>query len=78
MPAPLLAARDAPMAERYRADLVCDGKTDVAVLAKAFEGTFDEVALTAGTAVRFESTRGGGRFRPDPAADAAGRWPSSS
>jgi hypothetical protein len=29
----VVAARDAPAADRNAADIVCDGKTDVAVLA---------------------------------------------
>ena len=32
----VVAARDAPAADRNRADVVCDGRTDVAVLSKAF------------------------------------------
>ena len=35
MPDLVIAARDAPAADRAGADVVCDGKTDVAVLAKA-------------------------------------------
>ena len=55
MPDLVIAARDAPATERYGADLVCDGRTDVAVLAKALAGSFDEVALSAG---RFDANAG--------------------
>lgn len=36
MPDLVIPARDPPGADRYGADLVCDGRTDMAVLAKAF------------------------------------------
>ncbi|MEN6342134.1 MAG: hypothetical protein ABFC89_06190 [Methanospirillum sp.] len=55
MPDLLIAARHAPAVERDRADLVCDGKTDVALLVKALDGTYDTVALTAG---RFNASGG--------------------
>jgi len=45
----VIAARDAPAADRNAADVVCDGKTDVAVLAKALAVPDREVVLTAGT-----------------------------
>ena len=45
----LIAARDAPAAAKADADVVCDGKSDVAVLAKAFAVPDREVVLSAGT-----------------------------
>ncbi|HIH03030.1 MAG TPA: hypothetical protein HA263_03970, partial [Methanoregulaceae archaeon] len=45
----VIAPRDASPADRAGADTVCDGKTDVAVLAKAFAVPDREVMLTAGT-----------------------------
>ncbi|MEN6518634.1 MAG: hypothetical protein ABFC38_10635 [Methanospirillum sp.] len=45
----VIAPRDASPADRVSADTVCDGKTDVAVLAKAFAVPDREVMLTAGT-----------------------------
>ncbi|MEN6341341.1 MAG: right-handed parallel beta-helix repeat-containing protein [Methanospirillum sp.] len=45
----VIAARDAPAADRNAADVVCDGKTDVAVLAKAMAEPDREIVLTAGT-----------------------------
>ncbi len=44
----VIAARDASPADRARADVVCDGKTDVAVLSKAFAVSDREVELTEG------------------------------
>ena len=44
----VVAARDAPAADRDRADIVCDGKTDVAVLSKAFAEPGAEIELGAG------------------------------
>ena len=35
MPDLVIAARDASPAEKASADMICDGRTDVAVLAKA-------------------------------------------
>jgi len=45
----VVAARDSSPADRAGADIVCDGKTDVAVLAKAFAVPDREVILAAGT-----------------------------
>ncbi|MEN6343158.1 MAG: hypothetical protein ABFC89_11445 [Methanospirillum sp.] len=45
----VIAARDAPAADRNAADVVCDGRTDVAVLARAFAVPDREVVLSAGT-----------------------------
>ena len=45
----VVAARDASPADRNRADLVCDGRTDVAVLSKAISVPDREVELTVGT-----------------------------
>ena len=45
----VVAARDSSPADRGRADVVCDGKTDVAALAKAFAEPDREVILAAGT-----------------------------
>ena len=45
----VIAARDASPADRNRADIVCDGKTDVAILSKALSVPDREVELTAGT-----------------------------
>ncbi len=44
-----IAARDSSAADRTRADIVCDGKSDVAVLAKAVAVPDREVELSAGT-----------------------------
>ena len=44
----VIAARNAPTRDRCRADIVCDGKTDVAVLARAFTEPGAEVELSAG------------------------------
>ncbi len=44
-----IAARDAPAAAKAGADVVCTGKDDVAVLAKAFAVPDREVVLSAGT-----------------------------
>ncbi len=44
----VIAARNAPARDRSRADVVCDGRTDVAVLAKAFAEPGAEVELSAG------------------------------
>ncbi len=49
MPDLVIAARDSGPADRNAADIVCDGRTDVAVLAKAFAVPDREVVLTAGT-----------------------------
>ena len=49
MPDLVIAARDSSQADRNRADLVCDGRTDVAVLSKAFAVPDREVVLTGGT-----------------------------
>ncbi len=49
MPDLVIAARDSSPADRNRADLICDGKTDVAVLAKAMAVPDREVELCAGT-----------------------------
>ena len=49
MPDLVIGARDAPAADRNRADIVCDGRTDLAVLAKAVAVAFRTVELTAGT-----------------------------
>ncbi len=45
----VVAARDSSPADRNAADIVCDGRTDVAVLAKAFAVPDREVVLAAGT-----------------------------
>jgi hypothetical protein len=45
----VIAARDSSAADRAAADIVYDGRTDVAVLAKAFGVPDREVVLTAGT-----------------------------
>ena len=45
----VVAARDAPAADRARADTVCDGRTDVAVLSKALSVPDREVVLSGGT-----------------------------
>ena len=45
----VVAARDSSPADRAGADVVCDGKTDVAVLARALAVPDREVILTAGT-----------------------------
>ena len=45
----VVAARDASPADRNRADLVCDGRTDVTVLSKAISVPTREVELTVGT-----------------------------
>ncbi len=46
----VLAARDSSPADRSRADTVCDGKTDVAVLARAMsqDGAHVELCAAAG------------------------------
>jgi hypothetical protein len=44
----VIAARNAPAGDRYRADIVCDGRNDVAVLSKAFAEPGAEVELSAG------------------------------
>ncbi|MEN6519328.1 MAG: hypothetical protein ABFC38_14335 [Methanospirillum sp.] len=44
----VIAARNAPALDRDRADIVCDGRTDVAVLAKAFAEPGAEIELGAG------------------------------
>jgi hypothetical protein len=49
MPDLVIAARDSSAADRNGADIVCDGRTDVAVLAKAFAVPDREVTLSAGT-----------------------------
>jgi hypothetical protein len=49
MPDLVIAARDSSAADRNGADIVCDGRTDVAVLAKAFGVPDREVVLSAGT-----------------------------
>ncbi len=54
----VIAARDAPTADRNAADIVCDGRTDVAVLAKALAVPYREVVLSAGT------FNGNGGFTP--------------
>ncbi|MEN6343111.1 MAG: hypothetical protein ABFC89_11205, partial [Methanospirillum sp.] len=51
----VIAARDSSPADRNRADTVCDGKTDVAVLAKAMAEPDREVELCAG---RFDANAG--------------------
>jgi hypothetical protein len=48
MPDVVIAARDSSAADRAAADIVCDGRTDVAVLAKAFAVPGREIVLTAG------------------------------
>ncbi len=56
MPDLVIAARDASPIDRAAADIVCDGRTDVAVLAaKAFAVPDREVVLTAG---RFDANAG--------------------
>ena len=59
MPDLVIAARDSSTAEKAGADLVCDGRTDVAVLAKALAVPYREVVLTAG---RFDMNAGTGRL----------------
>lgn len=49
MPDLVIAARDSIPADRNRADIVCDGKVDVAVLSKALAVPDREIELTAGT-----------------------------
>jgi len=49
MPDLVIAARDASPGDKAGADIVCDGRTDVAVLARAFAVPDREVVLTAGT-----------------------------
>ena len=44
----VIAARNSPARDRCRADIVCDGKTDVAVLARALAEPGAEVELGAG------------------------------
>ena len=48
MPDLVIAARNAPARDRCRADVVCDGRTDVAVLARALAEPGAEVELSAG------------------------------
>ena len=55
MPDLVIAARDASAADRAGADIVCDGRTDVAVLAKALSVPDREVVLSAG---RFDANAG--------------------
>ena len=55
MPDLVIAARDSSTADRAGADIVCDGRTDVAVLAKALSVPDREVVLTAG---RFDVNAG--------------------
>ena len=55
MPDLVIAARDASQSDKADADLVCDGRTDVAVLAKALAVPDREVRLTAG---RFDMNAG--------------------
>ncbi len=55
MPDLVIGARDASPADRAVADIVCDGRTDVAVLAKAFAVPDREVELSAG---RFDVNAG--------------------
>ena len=45
----VVAARDAPAADRNRADIVCTGKDDVAVLSKALSVPDREVVLSGGS-----------------------------
>ena len=45
----VVAARDAAPADRAGADVVCSGKDDLAVLARALAVPDREVVLTAGT-----------------------------
>jgi hypothetical protein len=45
----VIAARDSPAADRSRADTVCDGRTDVAVLARAMSEDGAHVELCPGT-----------------------------
>jgi hypothetical protein len=45
----VIAARDSSPADRNRSDLICDGKTDVATLAKALIVPDREIELCAGT-----------------------------
>ena len=49
MPDLVIAARDSSASDRASADIVCDGRTDVAMLAKALAVPDCEVVLTAGT-----------------------------
>ncbi len=49
MPDLVIAARDAGPADRDRAEIVCDGRTDLAVLAKAVAASCRTVELRAGT-----------------------------
>ena len=49
MPDLVIAARDSPPGEKAGADIVCDGKTDVTVLAKALSVPDREVRLCRGT-----------------------------
>ena len=44
----VIAARDSSASDRAGADIVCDGRSDVAVLAKALAEPDREVVLTAG------------------------------
>jgi hypothetical protein len=49
VPDVVIAARDSSLADRAGADIVCDGKSDVAVLARALAVPDREVELSAGT-----------------------------
>ncbi|HIH03978.1 MAG TPA: hypothetical protein HA263_09080, partial [Methanoregulaceae archaeon] len=44
----VIAARNSPEHDRDRADFVCDGRTDVAVLAQALAVPGAEIELSAG------------------------------
>ena len=69
----VIAARDSPAADRSRADTVCDGRTDVAVLARAMSedgafvelcpGTFDLNAGFTAAGNRYLSPAAGVRIR---------------
>lgn len=66
MPDLVIAARDSSPADRNRADIVCDGKVDVAVLSKALAVPDREIELTAGTFDRTPAS-------PPLATDTSGR-----
>ena len=55
MPDLVIAARDSSAADKAGADMICDGRSDVAVLAKALSVPDREVVLTAG---RFDMNAG--------------------
>ncbi len=73
----VIAPRDASAADRNAADVVCDGRTDVAVLAKAFAVPDREVLLAAET---FNANAGftaaGNRYlQPAENVTVRGAWP---